>query len=129
MDGPDIPKSTLRVLASLLLLVFDLARDRATTAVIHLRPLVEPPDDLRVGSRIGALYSGVLVLDRGEVIVGLVVQTGQGIPQPGPIITPPPAPVRPPFTGITDRYSSEGRLRGWAEDPRDAVEEDSPWRR
>lgn len=129
MDGPDIPASTMRVLASLLLLVFDLARDRAATAVIRMRPLVEPPDDLRVGSRVGALYSGVIVLDRGEVIVGLVVQTGQGVPQPGPIITPPPSTNRSPFSGITDRYTSEGRLRGWAEDPRDPVDEDSPWRR
>lgn len=128
METPDVPRSTLRVLASLLVLVFDVARDRAASAVERIKPLVEPPDDLRVSSRIGALYSGLVVLDRGEIIAGIVVQTGQGIPQPSALITPPPSPARSPFAGITDRYSrGEGRLPGWADDPR--VDEDEPWRR
>ena len=129
MDAPDVPKSTLRVLASLLVLVFDVARDRAASVVERIKPLVEPPADLRVSSRLGALYSGVLLLDRGEIIAGVIVQTGQGIPQPSALITPPPSPTRSPFAGITDRYSrTEGRLPGWADDPR-IDEEDSPWRR
>lgn len=129
METPNVPKSTLRVLASLLVLLFDVARDRAATAVEHIKPLVEPPDDLRVSSRIGALYTGLIVLDRGEIIAGIVVQTAQGVPQPSALITPPPTPTRSPYTGITDRYSGgDGRLRGWAEDPRDSME-DEPWRR
>ena len=127
MDAPDVPKSTLRVLASLLVLIFDIARNRAASAVERIKPLVEPPADLRVSSRLGALYSGVLLLDRGEIIAGVIVQTGQGIPQPSALVTPPPA--RSPFAGITDRYSrGEGRLPGWADDPR-IDEEESPWRR
>lgn len=130
METPDIPRSTLRVLASLLVLAFEVARDHAATAVERIRPLVEPPDDLRVSSRIGAIYSGLVILDRGDIIAGIVVQTGQGIPQTAGLITPSPAPTpRSPFTGITDRYASrEGRLPGWAEDPRDSIE-DEPWRR
>lgn len=135
MDSPNVPESTLRVLASLLVLLFDYAREHAATTVERLKPLVEPPDDLRVVSKVGALYSGMIVLDRGEVIAGVVVQTGQGIPSPAALVTPPPrAPVyerpRSPFSGITDHFArSDGRLPGWADDPRTDPEEDEPWRR
>ena len=133
MDAPDVPRSTLRVLASLLVLVFDVARDRAATAVERIKPLVEPPADLRIVSRTGARYSGVVVLDRGDIIAGIVVQTGQGLPDPAGLVTPPPRPVyerpRSPFSGITEEYArSEGRLPGWADDPR-IDDEDAPWRR
>ena len=132
MDTPDLPRSTLRVLASLLVLAFDVARDRAAVVVERIKPLVEPPDDLRVTSRIGALYSGVVLLDRGEIIAGVIVQTGQGIPSPAAFVTPPP--TRSPFSGITDRYAhsqprDESRLPGWADDPRPDIDEDPPWRR
>ncbi len=134
MDTPDVPRSTLRVLASLLVLLFDFAREHASVAIERIKPLVEPPDDLRVASRSGALYSGLVVLDRGEIIAGVVVQTGQGIPSPS-LVTPPPTrspfePARSPFHGITDRYAArDGRLPGWADDPRPDTEEDEPWRR
>ena len=133
MDIPDVPRSTLRVLASLLVLAFDVARDRAAVVVERIKPLVEPPDDLRVTSRIGALYSGIVLLDRGEIIAGVIVQTGQGIPSPASFVTPPPA-RSSPFSGITDRYAhahsrDDGRLPGWADDPRPDAEEDEPWRR
>lgn len=134
MESPNVPESTLRVLASLLVLLFDFAREHASVAIERIKPLVEPPDDLRVGSRSGALYSGLVVLDRGEIIAGIVVQTGQGIPSPA-LVTPAPTRSsfdgRSPFSGITDRYASrgDGRLPGWADDPRPDIEEDEPWRR
>ena len=132
MDTPDVPRSTLRVLASLLVLAFDVARDRASVAVERIKPLVEPPEDLRVSSRLGTLYSGVVLLDKGEVIAGIVVATGQGVPIPAGLVTPAPRAVherpRSPFSGITDDFARrDGRLPGWADDPRD--EEDEPWRR
>ncbi len=129
MKDPDVPQSTLRALASLLVLLFDLARERAADVIEKVVPLVEPPRDLVVSSRLGTMYSGIIVLDRGEVIAGIVVATGQTVPQPSALVTPPPSPARSPFAGITDRYSrGEGRLPGWADDPR-IDEEESPWRR
>jgi hypothetical protein len=130
MDSPNVPQSTLRVLASLLVLLFDFAREHSAVAVERIKPLVEPPDDLRVTSRIGALYSGIVLLDRGEIIAGVIVQTGHGIPSPAAFVTP--SPTRSPISGITDRYAQsrdESRLPGWADDPRPDLDEDAPWRR
>jgi hypothetical protein len=121
METPDVPRSTLRVLASLLVLAFEVARDHAATAVERIRPLVEPPDDLRVSSRIGALYSGLVVLDRGDIIAGIVVQTGQGIPQPAGLITPSPTPTTTALAVQRHHRPVRGvakvGCRGWAEDP------------
>jgi hypothetical protein len=127
MDGTNIPGSTLRVLASLLVVAFDVAREKAVDVIARVKPLVEPPDDLRVTSRVGALYSGIVVLDRSEVIAGIVVQTGQTLPSAA-LITPPPT------FGSRTSSSAEARtsqqLPSWADDPRTHYDdEESPWRR
>jgi len=123
MDEASVPLSTLRVLGQLLVIAFEVAREKAVDVYARVKPLVEPPDDLRMTSRLGALYSGLIVLDRGEVIAGFVVQTGQTIPNPAVIgLSSSPYPPRPLHT----EQRSE-KLRGWAEDVRD--DEESRWRR
>ena len=122
----NVPTSTLRVLASLLVLGFDLAREKAADIVDRVRPLVEPPDDLRVHSTAGTLYSGLLIIERGEVVAGIVVMTGQRAVAPS-LTTP--APRTAAYGGTTGYSRGEGRLPGWADDPRDDVEEAPPWRR
>jgi hypothetical protein len=132
-DDNNIAPSTLRVLASLIVLALDVAREKAADIVERLRPLVEPPEDLRVHSIVGTLYSGIIIVERGDVVAGIVVMTGQRTGAPS-LVTPPPRPAydrpRSPFSGITDDYARrDGRLPGWADDPRADHEEDEPWRR
>lgn len=128
----NIPASTLRVVASLLALALDVARAKAQQLLGQFRPLVEPPGDVQLYSRNGTLYSGVVIVERGEVIAAIVVMVGQRPTQP-PVVTPPPRSVyerpRSPFSGITDDFARrDGRLPGWADDPRVEPEEDEPWR-
>lgn len=109
-----LPGHTLRTLGALMIVIFDVALAKASRAVELVKPLVLPPRDLEVSTRSGALYSGVLLLDRGEVLGGLVVQTGQGLP--GPALLAPPAPA-----------SSQARLAHWSQDSTDYG--DGSWRR
>jgi hypothetical protein len=128
MKESNVSGGALRVLASFLVLAFDVARDKAADVVARIKPLVEPPDDLRVTSRLGAQYSGIIVLDRSEVIGGIVVQTGQALASP-PLITPPPSTTFGSRPSYAEPRSSE-RLPSWAEDPRDNEDEEPPlWRR
>lgn len=135
MDS-NVPGSTVRVLAALLIVAFDVAREKASSIVARLKPLLEPPDDLRVVSRSGALYSGVLVLDRSDVVGGIIVQTGQSVPTAPaldlPRTTPRVEPIPPrPATSFATRPDS-ARLPSWADDPRGFEDDDDEvpsWRR
>ena len=125
-QDPDVPQSTLRVLASLLVLAFDIAREKAADVIEKVIPLVEPPRDLQVSSRLGTLYSGVIVLDRGDVIAGIVVATGQTMPSVSSAVAS--AMHRPPLVTPPAR---ETHLPSWADDPRELYDdrEPPPWRR
>jgi hypothetical protein len=125
----DLPRSTVRELAIILVATFDLAIERGRRFAARIRPLVEPPEDLRITTHNGALYSGVLLLERGDVIAGLVIQTGQ---------TTPSAPFAPPsvFSSPsrhtpTDALArrDEGRLPHWSEDRSLYDDGEPPWRR
>jgi hypothetical protein len=129
--------STVRVLAALLIVAFDVAREKASSIAARLKPLLQPPDDLRVVSRSGALYSGVLVLDRSDIVGGVVVQTGQSVPLAPALDVPrvaprvDPIPPRPAASSFATRPDTT-RLPSWADDPRgfeDEEEEVPTWRR
>jgi hypothetical protein len=76
MHDNTLPASTLRTMGVVLVLVFDLALRKGREVVDKVKPYIEPPDELRVTSRSGTLYTGILVLDRSEVKAGVVVATG-----------------------------------------------------
>jgi hypothetical protein len=125
----DIPNATLRTMGALLIAIYDIAREGVTEVVERLRPLVEPPENLRVTSPVGAFYTGLLVVERNVVIAGIVIEVGRVVSAARePVITPPP---RYDERGRFERHDErEGRLPGWAEDPRDIFpDEDPPWRR
>lgn len=131
-----LPHATLRTLSLVLVAVFDIARDGLADVVQRLRPLVEPPDDMRVASTVGAIYTGVLVIERNSVIAGVVVEVGRiGAPARPAIVTPPPASTptshyESRLSRFEQRDEREGRLPGWADDPRDRFrDEDESWRR
>jgi hypothetical protein len=131
MNDNSLPRETLRTLGVLLVLAFDFALERGRHAIERLAPMVEPPEDLRVSSTTGCLYSGIVVLDRGEVLAGIVVATGfdpiraataraaavaSGTPFPrheAPLVR------RDPTTGLPH----------WSEDRSLYDDGDPPWRR
>lgn len=125
----DLPRSTIRELAIILVATFDLALERGRRIAARIRPLVEPPDDLRITTRNGALYSGVLLLERGEITAGFVIQTGQSTPSAP--FSPPSAFISPTRHTPTDALArrDEGRLPHWAEDRSLYDDGEPPWRR
>lgn len=127
MNDSSLPRETLRMLGIMLVVAFDFALETGREAIEKFKPLVEPPEDIRVTSTTGCLYSGLVVVDRGEVIAGIVVATGfdpvraiAGRP------TPPPPAVPTHFERASDR---SGRLPGWADDTSRYADEEPPWRR
>ena len=62
-------------LVALLVLAAEKAWHITRRVAQRVEPLVTPPPELRVTAR-GTLYSGVVVIDRNEVIFGVVVATG-----------------------------------------------------
>jgi hypothetical protein len=129
MHDNTLPPSTLRTMGVVFVLIFDLALRKGREVVDKVKPLVEPPDELRISSRTGTLYTGILVLDRNEVQAGIVVATGfdplaaQAARVPSPPIgrAPEPGPRRDVGTA----------LRHWSED-RSLYDEDDggpPWAR
>lgn len=126
MDDDDFDQRPAAIsLAALLVLVFEKAWHLSRHAARRIEPLVTPPPELRVTAR-GTLYSGVIILDRNEVIFGVVVASGYD----------PSSGTAPPFTAPSlssttstalDRLRREqaetndpfgdrrGRLPGWAE--------------
>ncbi|MGE0790086.1 MAG: hypothetical protein AB7S26_30715 [Sandaracinaceae bacterium] len=126
MDNDDFDQRPAAVsLAALLVFAFEKAWHLSRRAARRIEPLVTPPPELRVTAR-GTLYSGVIILDRNEVIFGVVVATGYD----------PSGGAAPPFTSPSlssttstalERLRREqaeannlfgdrrGRLPGWAE--------------
>ena len=132
--------TTLRDLAVVVVLVADVAWEGAKDALARLRPYVEPPADLQVRSSEGALYTGILLVDRNDVLAGIVIRTGnEPPPSTGSRYTPPLTSSSrfdtPPSRSagwrsdtLASRFAdadgddedndNEGRLPGWSEDTR-----------
>lgn len=130
MDEEMDYRSAAKSLAALAIVCIEKAWGLSRTVFRRVRPLVAPPDSLRVIAD-GALYSGVLVIDRNEVILGVVVQTGYD-PTSGPAgaLARNAAPTSSPSTAL-DRLRQQqmdtrelfgdprGRLPSWAETDED----------
>ncbi|MFO0686915.1 MAG: hypothetical protein U0234_32930 [Sandaracinus sp.] len=124
-------------LAALLVLAAEKAWGVTRRIARRVEPLVTPPPELRVTAR-GTLYSGVIVIDRNEIIFGIVVANGFDPTGAGsaPLVTPSAG----SSTSALDRLRREqaearnlfgdrpGRLPGWAETADDDFG-DAPWRR
>lgn len=68
-------RSAATSLAALLVLAAEKAWHISRRVARRVEPLVTPPPELRVTTR-GTLYSGVIVIDRNEIIFGVVVASG-----------------------------------------------------
>jgi hypothetical protein len=135
-DEPDYrPAATS--LAALLVIAAEKAWGITARIARRVEPLVTPPSDLRVTAR-GALYSGVIVIDRNEIIFGVVVATGY---EPSGAVSPPlVTPSTSSSSTALERLRREqaegrdlfgerhGRLPGWAETSDDEYGGGS-WRR
>jgi hypothetical protein len=128
MHDNTLPPSTLRTMGVVFVLIFDLALRKGREVVEKVKPLVEPPDELRISSRTGTLYTGILVLDRNEVQAGIVVATGFDPLGAASVRAPAPSIGRVPDPG--PRRDAGSGLGHWAED-RSLYDDDGgpPWRR
>ena len=70
----DLPSSTLRDLALVGTLMASTALDHAKAWLGTLLPHMAPPDDLTLTSTRGSSYSGVVLIERSEIIAGLVIR-------------------------------------------------------
>lgn len=125
MNDNSLPRETLRVMGIMLVIAFDFALEKGRDAIEKFKPLLEPPEDIRVTSTTGCLYSGLVIVDRGEVLAGVVVATGfdpvRAVAGRAPTPSPPqPLPVRV-------EPSRSAHLPGWADDTN--YDEDGRWRR
>jgi hypothetical protein len=127
MNHDELSTETVRATGAVLVAIFRTAVARARRVLGHLRPLLEPPEDLRVTGSMGVVYSGVVVIERNVIVAGVVIEVGR-VGHGG---APPRAHIPPP-----SRYEEPGRfedprerLPGWADDPRDPFDEDGRWRR
>ncbi len=125
-----LPRETLRSIGVLLVVLFDFALQTGRKAVENLAPLVEPPDDLRIVSSTGSLYSGVIFLDRGDILAGVVVATGYD-PLRSAARTASSAFSMPSQGSPSVHRGQSGTLPNWAHDGTEYDDEDprSPWRR
>ena len=112
MDDNIDYRSAARSLAALAVICFEKAWGLSRTAFRRVRPLVAPPSSLRVTAA-GALYSGVLIIDRNDVIAGIVVQTGYD-----PTSTPPSTAVRVSASSSSSSTALD-RMREQQMDPRE----------
>lgn len=122
------PQESVRALVELIVVVFETAWSTARDVVEQVRPLVEPPHGMRVVGSRGAQYSGLLVVDRGDVIGGIVVQTGHDAMAAAAELTR-PRQVTPYDDHVSRGHHDGTRLPGWAEDPRSQYDDGSPWHR
>lgn len=91
---------------------------KAEKLIKRIIPLTYPPSDLRVTTDDGAPITGVIVIDRGKLVVGLITRGCRGDEEQQPVRSM----GRPPI----DIYRDDStRLRGWA----DNDDEDEPWGR
>ena len=128
MDDNDIDhRSAALSLVALFVLTAERAWGITRRAALRIKPLVTPPRGLRVDAG-GPLYSGVLVIDRNDVIFGVVVQTGYDPTSSGPAGSfGRPAPAPPSPSTALDRLRQQhtearelfgdrqGMLPSWAE--------------
>lgn len=128
----DLSTKTIRDLALVAVLIADAAWDGTKDALARLRPYIEPPPDLRVHSIEGGVYTGILLVDKNEILAGLVIRTGHQ--------TAPPRNERPSSLGssawrssspLARRFEDEdddedGKLPSWSDDQRDRSDS---WRR
>jgi hypothetical protein len=123
-----LPNETVRALGSIVLYLCDLALGATRNATARLLPLVEPPAGLKLVSPQGIVYSGLILVEGGVCVAGIVVEVARSFVAPhlepqyrAPLVTPPP------------RYESRAaHLPNWADDPRDLLddeEERERWRR
>lgn len=129
MDDNDVDHRSAAIsMVALLIVCVEKAWGLTRRVAFRVKPLVTPPDSLKVDAG-GPLYSGVLLIDRNDVLFGIVVQTGYEPPKSG---SPPsmfsPSPASGPSTGTAlERLRREqaeardlfgdprGRLPSWAE--------------
>ena len=128
MYSSNLPEDTVRTIGSIVLHLCDLALGATRRTADRLRPLVEPPLGLKLVSPQGIVYSGLVLVEGGVCVAGIVVEVARSFvaprAEPGyrpPLVTPPP------------RYDHRSaHLPGWAEDPRDLLEDEEEherWRR
>ena len=126
MDQDPLPLNTLRDLATLLVVVAEVAWEGTRRTLRRVRPYIEPPPDLEVRSSRGAEYSGVLLIDGNDIVAGVVARTGQNEPSSPPAMH---RTIRDPLGVIVpteeNHSRGDGYLRGWAEDARTEEEEDA----
>lgn len=76
MTQASLDAATARALGEVLALAFDIARARAWTVMKRLRTLLVPPPGLALVAPEGALYSGILLVESGKVVAGMIVIAG-----------------------------------------------------
>lgn len=129
MNDNSLPSETLRTLGVMLVLAFDFALEKSRDAIERIKPIVEPPDDLRIISNTGCLYSGVIFVDRGEVLAGVVVATGFD-PLRAASARASTIAAQPVSHAGAPLVRRETGLPSWAEDPTNYDDEPRPpWRR
>lgn len=127
MYPADLPPDTIRTLGAAVSFLCNLALSLTQRTAERLWPLVEPPSGLRVVGPSGTLYTGILIIEGGAVVAGVVVEGGHSAPRREE------PQYRPPIVTPAPRYDGRSaHLPGWAEDPRDLLEDDEEhdrWRR
>lgn len=113
-------------LAEGLLAVFDrlITKFRPTTdrAIDWLRDTATPPTSLEFRASDGALYTGLVVLERSRAVLMLAVRSGQA-PTPAPAFQPAyRSPVSP-----SPSPAYQPRLRDFDDDPGDGWPADDPY--
>lgn len=132
MQTPPLPPQTLRSLVLLLRVALIFTRVRAAGAIRALFERGRPPADLVVTTSSGGAYSGVLLIDEGRVLGGVVRLAGSAprlvSPQPSPALGAYPRPPVPRASPMFGELFHERRNRVEG-DVEDDLEDDEPWRR
>ncbi len=116
----NLPPKTVRDLGALFLYFGQLALRGARRLLNTVAPFVRPPDEMEVHCGDGGEYSGVLFIENNVIETGVVVRTGQGIPDRDA--------RQRPWSRPNLRDNEPGStLAHWALDSRD--EEDESWGR
>lgn len=76
MSQASLDAATARALGEVLARAIGLAWTRASTVLKRLRTLLVPPRGLELVAPEGALYSGLLLVESGKVVAGMVVLAG-----------------------------------------------------
>lgn len=96
----------------------DLLSEQARAAGRWLREQAEPPDGVELRTRDGNVYTGLVVVERNEVMLMLAIKhptvMTERRPAPSPYQPPPYQPERPPETSYQQHHA-----RLWPEDDED----------